>query len=173
MVYSVYYRGDGEARWLLLKSGLTDKFYSFDASLLPDGGYTIKVVASDAPSHSPGQALTAEKESTHFEVDTTPPRIEGLAASVDGSQMHVSFRATDSFSAIRRAEYSIDADDWRFVGPVGELSDSKTESYDFRVALPIDDTAQTGSAQSDHVVVVRAYDRYDNMVSAKVVVRAK
>src|SRR5213078_174613 len=44
MVYSVYYRGDGESRWLLLKDSLTDKFYSFDASLLPDGGYTFKVV---------------------------------------------------------------------------------------------------------------------------------
>jgi len=63
LTYSLYYRGDGETRWLLLKDGLTDKFYSFDASLLPDGGYTFKVVASDAPSHTPGEALTAEKES--------------------------------------------------------------------------------------------------------------
>ena len=47
LVYSLYYRGDGESRWLLLKDDLTDKAYSFDASLLPDGGYTIKVVASD------------------------------------------------------------------------------------------------------------------------------
>ncbi len=166
MVYSVYYRGDGEQRWLLLKSDLTDRFYSFDAALLPDGGYTVKVVASDAPSHSPGQGLTAEKESARFEVDTTPPRIEGLAASVNGGQIHVSFRATDSFSPIKRAEYSIDAADWRFVEPAGELSDSRTESYDFRVALP-------SAGQLDHVVVVRAYDRYDNMVSAKVVIRAK
>ena len=60
MVYSVFYRGDGETRWLLLKDDLTDKFYSFDASLLPDGGYTVEVLASDAPSHSPGQALTAD-----------------------------------------------------------------------------------------------------------------
>ncbi len=174
MVYSVYYRGDGETRWLLLKSDLTDKFYSFDASLLPDGGYTVKVVASDAPSHSPGQALTAEKESARFEVDTTPPRIESLAASVEGSQIHVSFRAADSFSSIRRAEYSIDAADWRFVEPEGELSDSKTERYDFRVPLPVDSAAAPASSpRSDHVVVVRAYDRYDNMVSAKVVIRAK
>jgi len=35
LTYSLYYRGDGETRWLLLKDGLTDKFYSFDASLLP------------------------------------------------------------------------------------------------------------------------------------------
>ncbi len=65
----------------LLKDNLTDKFYSFDASLLPDGGYTVKVVASDAPSHSPEQALTAERESARFEVDTTPPQIENLTAS--------------------------------------------------------------------------------------------
>src|SRR3989454_351695 len=86
MVYSVYYRGDGETRWLLLKDNLTDKFYSLDASLLPDGGYTIKVVASDSPSHSPEQALTAEKESARFEVDTTPPQIQNLTAGVDGGK---------------------------------------------------------------------------------------
>ena len=33
----------------------------------------MKVVASDAPSHSPGDALTGYKESDRFEVDTTPP----------------------------------------------------------------------------------------------------
>ncbi len=77
MVYSVYYRGDGETRWLLLKDNLSDKFYSFDASLLPDGGYTIEVQASDAPSHSPGQALTSVRDSARFEVDTTPPANRG------------------------------------------------------------------------------------------------
>ena len=42
----------------------------------------------------------------------------------------------DSFSAIKRAEYSLDGGDWQFVEPVGQLSDSKTEDYDFRVAVP-------------------------------------
>jgi WD40 repeat protein len=177
MVYSVFYRGDGDTRWLLLKDSLTDKFYSFDASLLPDGGYTLKVVASDAPSHSPEQALTAEKESLRFEVDTTPPRIESLAASVEGGQIHVTSHAVDSFSIIKRAEYSVDAGEWQFVEPVGQLSDSKTESYDFRVTVPADRSATTATAktarQLEHVVVVRIYDRYDNMSSAKTVIRGK
>jgi sugar lactone lactonase YvrE len=174
MVYSVYYRGDGDTRWILLKDNLTDKYYSFDASLLPDGGYTIKVIASDAPSHSPEQALTAEKESLRFEVDTTPPQIENLAATVDGSQIHVSFRAADSFSNIKRAEYSVDAAEWQFVEPIGQLSDSKTESYDFRVALPVDrTTGNTKPGQHEHVVVVRVFDHYDNMNSAKTVIHAK
>src|SRR5580692_2836113 len=84
LVYSVYYRGDGETRWLLLKNNLSDRYYSFDASLLPDGGYTVKVIASDAPSHSPGEALYAERVSSRFEVDTTAPVIENLTAAMDG-----------------------------------------------------------------------------------------
>jgi len=168
LVYSVYYRGDGESRWLLLKDSLTDKAYSFDASLLPDGGYTVKVVASDAPSHSPGEALTATKESRRFEVDTTPPRVENLTASAEGSQIHVRFRAEDGFSTIKRAEYSIDAGDWKYVEPVGQLSDAKVEDYDFMAALG------TGNdAASDHVIVVRVYDKYDNMGAAKALLKGK
>jgi sugar lactone lactonase YvrE len=179
MIYSVYYRGDGQTRWLRLKDNVTDKFYSFDASLLPDGGYTIKVVASDAPSHSPGQALTAERESARFEVDTTPPRIENLVASVEGSKLRIVFRAVDSFSPIKRAEYSIDAGDWQYVEPVGQISDSKTENYDFRAVVPVSPAAaepvqKTSSPnQIEHVIVVRVYDRYDNMSSAKTVIRGK
>src|SRR5580700_3007153 len=170
LVYSLYYRGDGEVRWLLLKDNLTDKAYSFDASLLPDGGYIVKVVASDAPSHSPGEALTASKESRRFEVDTTPPRIENLAASLEGGEIHVTFRAGDGFSSIKRAEYSVDASDWKYVEPVGQLSDARTENYDFKVAP---ETSKDGGASSEHVVVVRVYDRYDNMGAAKTLIRPK
>jgi len=160
MTYSVYYRGDGQSRWLLLKNALNERFYSFDASLLPDGGYTIKVVASDSPSHSPGESLSSERESDRFEVDTTPPQIQDLQVSVPEGKIRVRFRATDSFSPIKRAEYSFDAGDWHFVEPIGQLSDSKTENYDFYLPL------QQNPA-GEHVIVVRAYDRFDNMNSAK------
>ncbi len=170
LVYSVYYRGDGETRWLLLKDNLSDKAYSFDASLLPDGGYTVKVVASDAPSHTPGEGLTAERESRRFEVDTTPPRIENLAAAVEGGQLHVTFRAVDGFSAIKRAEYSVDAGEWKYVEPVGQMADAKLENYDFKAAP---EAAKDGAPASEHVVVVRVYDRYDNMGAAKTVLRGK
>ena len=180
LVYSVYYRGDGESRWLLLKNNLSDHYYSFDASLLPDGGYIVKVIASDAPSHSPGEALYAERVSSRFEVDTTAPVIDNLAATFDdkqiGKQIHVRFRASDSFSPIKRAEYSLDGGDWQFVEPVGQLSDSKTEDYDFRLAVPQPEVApapMAGNTANDHVVVVRAYDRFDNLATAKTVIRGK
>jgi hypothetical protein len=170
LVYSVYYRGDGETRWLLLKDNLSDKAYSFDASLLPDGGYTMKVVASDAPSHSPGEGLTAERESRRFEVDTTPPRIENLTASVESGQIHVRFGAEDGFSPIKKAEFSVDAGEWKYVEPVGKISDAKVEEYDFKVTP---ETGKDVSATSEHVVVVRVYDRYDNLGAAKTLVKGK
>ncbi len=193
LVYTVYYRGDGESRWLLLKNNLSDRYYSFDASLLPDGGYTVKVIASDAPSHSPGEALYAERVGTRFEVDTTAPVIDNLTATLDvrqigkqidskqtgkqtGKQIHVRFRASDSFSPIKRAEYSLDGGDWQFVEPVGQLSDSKTEDYDFHVTVPQPEAApalMAGNTANDHVVVVRAYDRFDNLATAKTVLRGK
>ncbi len=168
LIYSVYYRGDGDTRWLLLKESLTDKAYSFDASLLPDGGYSIKVIASDAPSHSPGEGLTSSRESRRFEVDTTAPRITSLTAALEGQQVHVRFHAEDGFSSIKRAEFSVDAGDWKYVDPAGQLSDSKMEDYDFKVPLEAEK-----DAASEHVVVVRVYDKYDNMGAAKTVLRSK
>jgi hypothetical protein len=147
---------------------------------LPDGGYTVKVIASDAPSHSPGEALYAERVSSRFEVDTTAPVIDNLTATLEGKaigqQIHVRFRASDSFSAIKRAEYSLDGGDWQFVEPVGQLSDSKTEDYDFRVTVPQAEAVPAPMAEStgnDHVIVVRAYDRFDNLATAKTVLRGK
>jgi outer membrane protein assembly factor BamB len=189
LVYSVYYRGDNERDWKLLKSGLTDRFYSFDSGLLPDGGYTVKVAASDAPSHSPEDALTDEKESQRFEIDNTAPRIENLAARIEGPEIHVTFHAGDDASPIKRAEYSIDAGEWQYVEPVGALSDSKSENYDFNVVLamnhPVPEetvpqakkkgknaaTAATPSISTEHVVVVRVYDRSENVATAKVVTK--
>ncbi len=193
--FSIYYRGDGESRWLLLKKDIPERFYAFDPSLIPDGGYTIRVVASDGPSHAPAEALTGWKDSAHFEVDTTPPIIEKLNAVMAGDQLHITFSATDSFSVIQRAEYSIDAESWQFVAPVGGISDSRTENYDFSVPvsaqaeppgespstdLPAHRRGRRSAAPSaavapggaeEHIVIVRVYDRADNVATAKMVVR--
>ncbi|MCI0353463.1 MAG: hypothetical protein L0099_00270 [Acidobacteria bacterium] len=160
---SVYYRGDGEKNWKLLKDKIDGKFYSWETGLLPDGGYTVKVMASDASSNPAEDALSDEKESAHFEVDATPPRIENLAAVAQSTKARVSFRASDSYSPIQRAEYSLDAGDWQRVEPAGEIADSANESYDFTVPLP--------SGGGEHVVVVRVYDRFENMGAAKAVVK--
>lgn len=169
--YSVYYRGDGETRWKLLRDDVSERFVNLDSNLFPDGGYEIRVVASDSPSHSPENTLTGEAVSPRFEVDNTPPLVESLAAKAEGSKAHVTFRAVDSFSPVTRAEFSIDASDWQLIDPVGQISDSKVENYDFTVPLAsqIAGSKEAAAASSqEHTIVVRAYDRFDNMGSAKI-----
>jgi len=174
LVYSLYLRGDGERDWHLLKDNITEKAYSFDAALIPDGGYRIKVVASDAPAHNPGEALTDFMESDRFEIDTTPPVVNALKAEEQSIQcvrapcagpVHVTFDAEDAASPIAHAEYAIDAGTWQYVDPVGKLSDSKREHYDFQIPAKSLE-GKTG----EHLITVRAYDRHDNVGVAKSVV---
>jgi hypothetical protein len=178
LTYSLYLRGDGETVWRLLKDNLHDKAYSFDATLIPDGGYQVKVVASDAPSHTPGDALTGARVSDRFEVDTTPPVVSGLKAmQVDlyfcnagpcPQSFEVTFDAEDAFSPIARAEYSLDAGPWRFIEPVGTLSDAKREHYKVNIEL----NAPAGKIV-EHLIAVRVYDRFENVGVAKTVIPAQ
>jgi hypothetical protein len=182
LIFDIYVRGDGEKNWRLLRARVTDRFYSFDSIRLPDGGYRLRVVASDAPAHTLGDALAGERESDHFIIDTTPPVLTGLEGKLQGGMIHASLVATDATSPIAHAEYSLDAGRWQYLEPVGKISDSLTEHYDFTVpiaAIPVrsppDDEAVSAQAPiadpGEHILTVRVYDRYENVSAAKTVVR--
>lgn len=173
LVYSLYLKGDGEKDWHLLKDNITDKAYSFDAALIPDGGYRVKVVASDAPSHNPGEALTGGKVSERFEIDTTPPVVSALKAEQALAKcaqapcpapVHVTFDAEDAASPIAHAEYSVDAGPWQYIDPIGKLSDSRRERYDFEIPAKA-----LESKTGEHLITVRAHDRHENVGVAKTV----
>lgn len=178
LMFAVWYRGVGEANWRLLKDKVSDRFYSFDSSLLPDGSYELKVVASDAPVHTDSEALTGERVSPVFVVDTTSPVPgtlsatlvpAGTNASSTSSRIHAVLEAHDATSPIAHAEYSVDAGPWQYLEPVGHVSDSQTERYDFTAEIPKAATPVTDA--KEHVIAVRVYDRYDNMAAVKAVVR--
>jgi hypothetical protein len=181
LMFAVWYRGVGEANWRLLKEKISEKVYSFDSALLPDGSYAVKVVASDAPVHTDAEALTGEKVSEVFVVDTTPPvpgvleaKMQTLFAQSGPNKatipfIHATLEVRDATSPIAHAEYSLDAGPWQYLEPVGKVSDSLTERYDFTVAVPAA-TAPVADAK-EHVLAVRVYDRYENVVAVKAVVR--
>lgn len=176
MMFSVWYRGVGERNWRLLKDKITDRYFSFDSSLLPDGSYNLKVVASDGPAHTDSDALTSERESPAFVVDTTPPvpgtltaAIVPATATAANAKIHATLEVRDATSPIAHAEYSIDAGPWQYLEPVGKVSDSLSERYDFTAELPATTTPVVDA--KEHVVAVRVYDRYDNMAAVKAVVR--
>jgi len=171
LAFTLYYRGEGEHNWQLLRDHLRERYYSFDASRLPDGPYRIKVIASDAPSHNPGQALTGDAVSDEFIIDTTPPVVTNLQAGVVNGKIHASLTATDATSPVSRAEYSIDAGRWQYIAPVGNIADSLTERFDFDASVPAPrPDAAPPVDPAEHVIAIRVFDRYDNAVTVKAVV---
>lgn len=185
LLFSVWYRGVGEKNFRLLKDKISDRFYSFDQTALPDGAYVLKVVASDGPSHPDAETLMGEKTSSVVVVDTTAPVVSGLRAmrvpAGNGPAsgrlgIEVSFEAADATSPIGHAEYSLDAGPWQYVEPEGKVSDGLRESYRFFAPFgTISLAGQGGSGRVDevgeHVMAVRVYDRYENVGSQKIVVR--
>ncbi len=162
LLFDVYYRATDETTWKQLRKGIDEDFATWDGAAMPDGTYVVRVVASDAPSNPAGQALTAEKISDAFDVDSTPPRVEGLKAQVQSPAVRLSFSVEDSFSIVREVACSIDAADWVLARPADGLNDSPRETYDLTLpALP----------SGEHTVVVRATDAAGNTGAGRVVVR--
>jgi len=166
--YAVYFRGENEHDWKLLKDKLEQKFYSWDTSSMPDGAYYLKIIATDAPSNPPADALTTERESERFEVDNTPPVVE-ISKPIWGALqsgpnriefLTIEFVARDSATNVERAQYSIDGGEWVLASPTSHVSDAPEERY--RVSLggfPL--------GSGEHTIAVRAYDRFENVGSAK------
>jgi outer membrane protein assembly factor BamB len=164
--YAVYYRGEIEQDWKLLKDKLEQKFYSWDTTSFPDGAYYLKIVATDAPSNPPAAAFTAERISERFEVDNSPPVIEHLqaefhAADKAGSSISVKFTARDAGSSVERAQYSLDGADWILISPARDISDAPEEHYEFTIS---------DTSAEEHTIAVRAYDRFENVGSGKTTV---
>ena len=161
LVFDVMYRREGETTWKALHRGLTDPIFVWDTTSVPDGTYFIKVLASDAPSNSPGTALVGELESVSFDIDNTAPRIEVQPAARSGSRTTISFVVRDDQSPVQRVEYSLDASRWRVAYPKDGIPDSRKE--DFEVAL---DESEAGRS-----VIIRATDAMNNVATAVAEVR--
>jgi hypothetical protein len=153
----------------LLKDKLDQKFYSWDSTALADGAYYLKIVATDSASNPATIALETERESERFEVDNTSPVIEHLDANptmppnanYSSASVTVKFTARDTVSSIDRSQYSLDGSDWTLLAPAGNVSDSIVENYEFTL-----NHLTTG----EHTIAVRAYDRFENVGAAKIVV---
>jgi len=154
--YDVSYRREGETSWKLLKRGLWDPIMVWDTTSVPDGTYVLKIAASDAPSNSPAAALVGELESTSFEIDNTPPRIEIQAPAARAGSRSVAFTVRDEQSSVQRVEYSLDASRWRTVYPKDGIADSRRE--EFEIALEENELGRS--------VLIRATDAMNNVATA-------
>ena len=160
LVYEVAFRGEGEDQWKTLRRDLHENTLALDGDALADGRYFFRVTASDRESNPAGLAKEMELVSSPVLIDNTPPVIRVQSSTRSGNTADIAFEAQDTASALRRAEYSLDAGMWLPVAPADGILDSRTEQFRLHVG---------NIAAGEHVLVLRVADSGGNTGLAKVV----
>jgi len=170
LVFSLYFRGEDEREWKLIRANLTDNTFLLDPDAFADGRYFFKVVASDRPSNPANLARESELVSAPVLIDNTPPMVTASAprpmraatGAATGAAVEIDVDAEDRGSTLRRCEYSVDAGPWLPVEASDGVTDSPRERFLVRVEnLP----------PGEHLIAVRVYDAAGNVGLTKVVVR--
>ena len=130
----------------------------WDTSSTPNGTYVLKVVASDVGSNPAELALSGELESSSFDIDNTPPSVSIGTVGRDGSRFVVPVDVRDVDSALKKVEYSLDAQKWQGAFPRDGILDSRRESFEIRL------DANTAG----RMLVVRATDSLNNVSAGQV-----
>jgi len=162
LVYSLYFRGEDEREWKLLRANMTENTFLLDGDVFADGRYYFKVTASDRPANPLDLAKDAELVSAPVLIDNTPPVVNPSAPRQVGSSVEIQVDAEDRGSVLRRCEFSIDAGAWSPVEASDGVTDSNRERFNIRLPnLPA----------GEHLVVIRVFDAAGNAGLAKVIVR--
>jgi hypothetical protein len=144
--------GDGESAWMPVVEDLEDEYYSFDATVLPDGVYRFRLRASDADDNA-GDGRTGERVSEPVVVDHTPPR-RG-AVRHQGGMLRV--EVEDALSPLREAVVSLDAGEWRPVAAGDGLLDGRRETLEIPLPGP--------GGEGPRLVLLRVTDAAHNVVT--------
>jgi hypothetical protein len=162
LVYNLYFRGEDETQWKLLKSDTHDTSMTLEAQVFADGKYFFRVVASDREANPPSTAREAQLVSAPVMIDNTPPVVTFGTVRRAGATAHVEVEGADAASPLRRAEYSLDAASWI---PL-EADDGVIDSLRERFTLDL-----SGLTPGEHLLVVRVADSAGNTGVAKVVLK--
>ncbi len=111
-----------EGSWLPVAKDLEDDYYSFDATVLPDGVYRFRLVASDRPSNEAAEARSSERLSEPVVIDHSLPVLGRVERG--GS---LSVTVSDELSPLREAVWSADAGEWKQAEPADGLLDGRAE----------------------------------------------
>jgi hypothetical protein len=159
LTFDVLFRREGETEWTPLRSGLEEPILVWDTTIVPNGTYFLRVIASDRPSNPAGIALTGERDSTAFQVDHTPPAIVVGTVRAEGAKTTLVFDVNDADSPVARVEYSRDGGlRWTAIFPRDGIADSKTEHYELTVDGDLGENGLT----------IRASDSMNNTETAHV-----
>ena len=160
--YALYLKSADEQQWHLVKGELKDTSFTLEPSSLGDGEYQARLVASDAPSNPPEEALKTELVSAPFWVDNTPPVVRVLSEDIHGSSAVVRFEASSQTAPLKKAEVSVGEDHWRNIISDDGIVDSRKETFTVKLS---------GLKTGERVVSLRAIDTSGNIGIGKAVIR--
>jgi hypothetical protein len=160
LLFSLYFRGEDEREWKLLKANFHETTYVIDGDALADGRYFFRVTASDREANPPGSAREADLVSSPVLIDNTPPVVRLSAPRASGSGVEIDVDAADAASPLKRCDYSVDAGPWTQLEAADGVIDSPQEKFQVRLLNP---------PAGEHVIVIRAMDSAGNAGLAKVI----
>ena len=86
-------RREGESEWHVLRDGMVDALTVWDTTTVPDGRYSLRVTATDAPSNVSGRAKRATS------LDIYSRRSASMSKSNPSGQLP---RLIDTFCTLRK-----------------------------------------------------------------------
>ncbi len=158
LTYSLHFRGEGEQRWKLVAEEVSASNYNWQTEAVPDGTYYVRLTASDALANPGDRAFSAERISSAFLVDNTPPRITDLRCERTDDTYTLTASVADDTSAIGSLAYSIDAQEWEPVEPTDGIFDERTEE----VSVDIGELEP-----GEHTITLKATDSRANTAAGK------
>jgi hypothetical protein len=136
---------------------MSQQILVWDTTSVPNGRYTVRIVASDAPSNSTTTALSGARESNAFAIDNVPPSITVTSVRRDNGRATIAFDVRDANSSVQKVDYSLDGDRWQSVYPKDGIADSRFEQFELVLE---------GDAVS-RGVTLRATDALNNTASTR------
>ena len=89
LVYSIYFRGEDENEWKLLRENFDETMLTLEGDVLADGRYLFRVVASDKASNSGASVRQAELVSAPVLFDGTPPLVTAAPPQRNGNRIQI------------------------------------------------------------------------------------
>lgn len=143
---------DGE--WVEIERDLENRVYAWDTRAFEDGLYRVRVTASDAVDHPPGQGREGSLVGPALRVDNTPPQLRDLR--FDGRVL--SCVAADAGTRIAEVDLHTGDGVWKAVAAVDGVLDAPVESM--RASFDEDAAVE--------VVVIRVVDGAGNVLVREV-----
>ena len=156
--FEILYRSDQPANptpWTPLKRETDATIYTWDTTSVPDGIYSVRIVASDVLANTPNDFLTGHRDTGPLVIDNSPPQITVPPATRGSETITLEFTVSDRHSPVERVEYSTDAEQWQLIYPSDGIADSTEELFSVTV-----------DANEFSRMVIRATDAMDNSATA-------